>query len=327
MTHPDPHRPERTLGAPVVTPKPAATVVLLRPAEAGPGFEALLTRRPASMRFGGGIDVFPGGRLEPGDADAAAAAIRETREETGIDLEPDALVPLSRWVTPPGLPSRFDVRFFAAIVPAGTEPTAGSPEVEHARWMTPARALAGMRTRETAMWLPTIVTLQQLDGLVDRGAIEAAFSPRDHPLGAAPPPRFEAVGPVETLVTAPWAAGIEGRLAVTRLVGRRRIVVVDPADPTGETSAAIAAWAAARDATLAGVAVTSLDPVRHAGVEMLAAGMGLPVAAGPGAAALAPYPVTELVPGGPVPYTDVPLVAAEDRSGVRPEALAYRLAP
>jgi 8-oxo-dGTP pyrophosphatase MutT (NUDIX family) len=34
--------------------------------------------------------AFPGGRVEPGDADALAAAIRETREETGVDLQATA---------------------------------------------------------------------------------------------------------------------------------------------------------------------------------------------------------------------------------------------
>jgi len=48
-------------------PRDAATIVLRRPGPAGP--EALLTRRPATMAFAPGAYVFPGGRVEPGDAD------------------------------------------------------------------------------------------------------------------------------------------------------------------------------------------------------------------------------------------------------------------
>ena len=324
---PDPTRPERTLGAPVVTPRPAATVVLLRPTRAAEGaadgatLETLLTRRPAHMRFGGGIDVFPGGRIDPDDADAAAAAVRETLEETGIVIDRADLIPLTRWVTPLGLPSRFDVRFFAALVDAAAEVAVDSDEVDHWRWLTPARAIAGMRTGETTMWLPTVVTLQQLDGLRGRAAIEAAFAPLG-PAGAFGPPRFEPRSATETLVHQPWAAGIEGRTAVARLVGRREIVIVDPADPTGETTEAVLAWAAARGAAIVGVAVTDLEPVHHAGVEMFAAGLGLPVVAGVGASDIVPYPVTELRPGDRVPFGDVELVAAAGERP-RPESLRY----
>ena len=53
-------------------PRPAATVVLLRPGAAG--LEVLLTHRPATMAFAAGAHVFPGGRVDPADADPALAA-------------------------------------------------------------------------------------------------------------------------------------------------------------------------------------------------------------------------------------------------------------
>ena len=56
----------------VSTPRLAATVVLLRP---GPfGFEALLTHRPTSMAFAPDVHVFPGGRVDEADLDAALQA-------------------------------------------------------------------------------------------------------------------------------------------------------------------------------------------------------------------------------------------------------------
>lgn len=77
-------------------PIPAATLVLMRPAAAGPP-ELLMIERAQTMAFAAGALVFPGGRIDPGDHRAAAAlgadfgdaaariaAIRETVEETGI---------------------------------------------------------------------------------------------------------------------------------------------------------------------------------------------------------------------------------------------------
>jgi 8-oxo-dGTP pyrophosphatase MutT (NUDIX family) len=57
---------------PDVPPRAAATVVLLRPAAAGP--EVLLTLRPSSMAFAPDMYVFPGGAVDPSDGDPRLAA-------------------------------------------------------------------------------------------------------------------------------------------------------------------------------------------------------------------------------------------------------------
>ncbi|MDQ8020960.1 MAG: CoA pyrophosphatase [Moraxellaceae bacterium] len=48
------------------------------------GLTVLLTRRTDHLWNHAGQISFPGGRVEPGDADAVAAALRETDEEVGI---------------------------------------------------------------------------------------------------------------------------------------------------------------------------------------------------------------------------------------------------
>ena len=74
---------------------PAATVVLVR--DGDQGLETLLVQRSKAVAHMGGMWVFPGGRVDeadyPPDRDeyvaALNAAIRETREEAGLEISSD----------------------------------------------------------------------------------------------------------------------------------------------------------------------------------------------------------------------------------------------
>ncbi len=73
-------------------PRDAATVILARPTGDG-GYEVLLTRRPESMRFMGGMYVFPGGALDDADslddlAVRSALSREDARDRLGEDLDP-----------------------------------------------------------------------------------------------------------------------------------------------------------------------------------------------------------------------------------------------
>lgn len=160
----------------------ASTVLLLR--DGSDGLEVWLQRRPATMIFAANVHVFPGGAVEPDDAalevgtDVLArhaktwqdddllrvaallgAAVRETREESGVWLDPAELVPWSRWVTPVGMPRRFDARFFLARCPGDQLPLVDTAEVVRASWFVVAGAVARFGAGDLPMWPPTIANL------------------------------------------------------------------------------------------------------------------------------------------------------------------------
>jgi 8-oxo-dGTP pyrophosphatase MutT (NUDIX family) len=73
--------------------------------------DLLLIERAHGMRSHAGQPAFPGGRVDPTDADAVATALREAEEETGLDprgvevvaVLPDLYIPPSGFVVTPVL--------------------------------------------------------------------------------------------------------------------------------------------------------------------------------------------------------------------------------
>lgn len=62
----------------------AAAVLIAITDRAEPG--VILTQRPANMRSHPGQVAFPGGKIDPEDKDAIAAALREADEEIGLNI-------------------------------------------------------------------------------------------------------------------------------------------------------------------------------------------------------------------------------------------------
>jgi 8-oxo-dGTP pyrophosphatase MutT (NUDIX family) len=164
--------------------RPAATVVLLR--DGADGLEVWLQQRAATLAFAAGMHAFPGGRVDDdedfsavvhdvseeaqvwGDVDLAvvrahlAAAVRETWEESGVQLDPAALTPWGRWVTPPGDTRRFDARFYLAACPPGQTPEPLTGEVAAGSWFVVQAAVDAFAAETLPMWPPTISTLTSL---------------------------------------------------------------------------------------------------------------------------------------------------------------------
>ena len=329
--------------------------MLLRAARGG--LEVLLTQRPATMAFAADMHVFPGGAIDPGDADprvaarsrpasdseeaaARAAAVRELFEEAGVllaegrgawpsadrvaearaglldgsatiadvaetldvDLRTDLLAPLSRWVTPPFVDRRFDVRFFAAELPAAAIPSFVGDEVVAHRWITPRAALDERAAGTIGLWVPTSATLQQIEYVRSVDQIRERLGPR----------RAEGIRVLEEMpgvvrVVLPSAGGVEGQTVNAYLVGTRSLVVVDPGDPSDAAAERLLELARAREATIAGVVLTHADPDHAAGAEALAGRIGVPIFAGPGAGHDLPHDVVELADRSRMPVGDMEL--------------------
>ena len=188
--------------APTVTPRPAATVVILRDGAAG--LEVFMVVRHHEIDFASGALVFPGGKVDKPDSNpfwrdrapgAGAvpghaywiAAARETFEEAGLllarrrgadrrmvtqaetdaiigqwrarllrheatfadmvraeDLEiaTDQMVHYAHWITPVGVPKRFDTHFLMVAAPTDQIGKADGSESVDGLWIRPADAIA-----------------------------------------------------------------------------------------------------------------------------------------------------------------------------------------
>jgi len=160
----------------------AATVVLLR--DSADGIEVLLLERPHHRGAFAGAWVFPGGgvdeddRLENDPADVAEetlarrSAVREVREETGLEVASDALVTAACWTPPAEAPRRFRTWFYWATAPVG-DVVLSPDEVVDSVWLRPLLALERHAAGELMLVPPTWVTLSEL---AQHDSVEAALA-------------------------------------------------------------------------------------------------------------------------------------------------------
>jgi 8-oxo-dGTP pyrophosphatase MutT (NUDIX family) len=177
-----------------VPPIPAASVIVLRESP----LEVLMIRRHSKSSFVPDAWVFPGGVVEPSDHDLGdgtelatmrVAAARELFEESGIwlgnpladadskrrallageitfasllnesPLDLDKLVWTSRWITPVGVPKRFDTYFFLAAADRNAIASAENVEAVEVIWIPPAEAIEKLQ-----IVFPTQKNLEALAG-------------------------------------------------------------------------------------------------------------------------------------------------------------------
>jgi len=83
-------------------------------------------------------------------------------ERLDLRLHLDRMAYLSRWITPPGRPRRYDARFFVAPAPPGQSVSPDGVEVIDHLWIAPSEALARHARGELPLGGPTSRTLESL---------------------------------------------------------------------------------------------------------------------------------------------------------------------
>jgi 8-oxo-dGTP pyrophosphatase MutT (NUDIX family) len=142
-------------------PARAAVALVLRDGQEG--IELLFIRRAEHPQDPwSGQMAFPGGRAEPADADLRATAVRETREEIGLDLDRDAefLGELDEVRAMARMrPMQLSITPFVFRLRAPDAPLSPSEEVTSAYWIPLAELLAEAR-RSTYEYVHQGSTLQ-----------------------------------------------------------------------------------------------------------------------------------------------------------------------
>jgi 8-oxo-dGTP pyrophosphatase MutT (NUDIX family) len=174
--------------APSPTARPAAVLVLLFPDATGEA-RVVLTERVAYDGHHSGEVSFPGGKAEPGDADAAATAIREAIEEIALDPV-TAGVRVAGWLDVVFIPVS-DFRIQPVVALAEREPVLDPNPHEVARILTPPASAflpdAGIEIVERTIgnW-PLRYGGYQVDGLHVWGATARILGQLGALLGSRP---------------------------------------------------------------------------------------------------------------------------------------------
>ena len=96
----------------------------------------------------------------------------EVLTDNGVLLALDELVPYAHWITPEGMPKRFDTWFFLAAAPPDQLGAHDGKESTDSIWVSPREALAGGETGRFKLPFPTTRNLIKLG---KQGHVKAAL--------------------------------------------------------------------------------------------------------------------------------------------------------
>lgn len=204
----------------------------------------------------------------------------EVLARLGLVIDARLLMPMGRWITPPFSPMRFDARYFGVWLPAGQEPEIWPGELSDGAWVEPARALEAHEDGALHLSYPVIETLEVMIRHGDD--VEAAARELEGRGAEAYP---HAGGEIFTGVhvvplrspTLPPATHTN-----TYVLGRRELIVVDPATPYPEEQERLLGYLRhleSKGGTVREIWLTHHHEDHIGAVERLRAVYGVPVAA------------------------------------------------
>ncbi|MFZ5550534.1 MAG: MBL fold metallo-hydrolase [Pseudomonadota bacterium] len=128
----------------------------------------------------------------------------------GLRLDAGALAYHSHWLTPPGMPKRFDTRFFIARAPQGQAAVVDAGEALELAWLTPGQALD--KARALKLLPVTRETLKDLARFPTVAEALAEARTRRHPPRMMPRLGRNAAGQVRPVLPHEWAYAEIARL-------------------------------------------------------------------------------------------------------------------
>jgi len=111
------------------------------------------------------IDAKRAGEIEAANRTAlceAKTTFLKVLTDNGVSLALDELVPYAHWITPEGMPKRFDTWFFLAAAPPEQAGAHDGKESTDSIWVSPREALAGGESGRFKLPFPTTRNLIKL---------------------------------------------------------------------------------------------------------------------------------------------------------------------
>ena len=106
---------------------------------------------------------------------AKGASFADALAALGVTLSLQQLQPFGHWITPEGVPKRYDTHFFLCPAPAGAAPVCDGEEAVSMEWIAPREAFRQGDEGERAVLFPTRMNLKRLAESNDvAGALAAA---------------------------------------------------------------------------------------------------------------------------------------------------------
>jgi 8-oxo-dGTP pyrophosphatase MutT (NUDIX family) len=116
----------------------------------------------------------------------SGASFVEVLDALGRSIDLGVLTPLTRWITPENVPTRFDTRFYVAVAPRDQIAEADEVEMTEVVWRSPAQAIEEHRIGTLKLSPPTLYTLEDFEQISSTAALlEYA--------GSRPPPCIETI--------------------------------------------------------------------------------------------------------------------------------------